>query len=91
MGSRSKQKDLEKVFREADKDSSGYLTQEEYVRVFREQGVNISDEAARAYFREKDKDMDGEISFDEFVGKAIGDRHRDLRGDEAAKKSPYIG
>ena len=65
----TKQKDLEKAFALADKDQTGSLSIEEYMKVFRDQGVNISRQAALAFFRDKDKDMDGRISFEEFIGK----------------------
>ena len=65
----TKQKDLEKAFKMADADQTGSLSIEEYMKVFRDQGVNISREAALAFFRDKDKDMDGRISFEEFLGK----------------------
>ena len=37
-----KKEELLKAFRKADKDGSGLLTKEEYIGVFRDQGVNIS-------------------------------------------------
>ena len=66
--SRTKRADLTRAFKEADTDGDGRLTKEEYVNVYRSQGVNMSDEAAEAIFRDRDKDMDGRISYDEFIG-----------------------
>ncbi|XP_059085382.1 calmodulin-like protein 5 [Tigriopus californicus] len=66
--SRTKSSALAKAFQMADKDQNGCLNEEEFLKVWRDQGVNISEEAGSAFFREKDKDMDGRISYDEFIG-----------------------
>lgn len=70
MSKASKERALAKAFKEADKDGSGSLTLDEYLAVFRDQGVNMTREAAAAFFREKDRDLDGQISYEEFLGKA---------------------
>merc|ERR1712156_116861 len=61
-----KEEDLIKAFSDADKNHDGFLSMEEYVRVFREHGVNITKEEVALYFATKDKDRDGRISYDEF-------------------------
>lgn len=64
-----KEEDLIKAFKDADKNNDGYLSMEEYVRVFHEHGVNITAEEVALYFATKDKDRDGLISYDEFCDK----------------------
>jgi len=64
-----KEDDLVKAFADADKNHDGYLSMEEYVRVFKEHGVNISKEEVAIYFSNKDKDRDGLISYQEFCGR----------------------
>ena len=57
------------AFSDADKNHDGYLSMEEYVRVFKEHGVNITKEEVAIYFSNKDKDRDGLISYQEFCGR----------------------
>eukprot|EP00090_Calanus_glacialis_P007278 TRINITY_DN15715_c0_g1_i1.p1 TRINITY_DN15715_c0_g1~~TRINITY_DN15715_c0_g1_i1.p1 ORF type:complete len:183 (-),score=84.00 TRINITY_DN15715_c0_g1_i1:149-697(-) len=64
-----KEDDLIKAFSDADKNQDGYLSMDEYVRVFREHGVNITKEEVSIYFSSKDKDRDGLISYQEFCGR----------------------
>merc|ERR550525_1887260 len=64
-----KDEDLMKAFEQADKDNDGFLSMEEYVKVFSEHGVNISKEEVALYFSSKDRDRDGRISYEEFCGK----------------------
>lgn len=68
--SRNRASALAKAFQMADKDQNGCLNEEEFIKVWRDQGVNFSEEAGSAFFREKDKDMDGRISYEEFIGEA---------------------
>ena len=56
-----KESDMVKAFQKADKDGSGGLNLDEYVSLFREQGVNLSMEDAEVAFKEKDKDGDGKV------------------------------
>lgn len=64
-----KEEDLIKAFQEADKNHDGFLSMEEYVKVFSKHGVNISKEEVGLYFSSKDKDRDGLISYTEFCGR----------------------
>merc|ERR550525_145411 len=64
-----KDDDLMKAFEQADKDNDGFLSMEEYVKVFSDHGVNISKEEVALYFSSKDRDRDGRISYAEFCGK----------------------
>ena len=41
------------AFRDADKNHDGYLSMEEYIRVFHEHGVNITAEEVALYFATK--------------------------------------
>lgn len=41
------------AFKDADKNNDGYLSMEEYVRVFHEHGVNITAEEVALYFATK--------------------------------------
>jgi Ca2+-binding EF-hand superfamily protein len=41
------------AFSDADKNQDGYLSMDEYVRVFREHGVNITKEEVSIYFSSK--------------------------------------
>ena len=94
--SRTKRADLTRAFKDADADGDGRLTKEEYINVYRSQGVNMSEEAADAIFNDRDKDMDGRISYDEFIGELTateriwnamdGARNNDV-GVQAAKRA----
>ena len=64
-----KEEDLIRAFTSADKNHDGFLSMAEYVRVFREHGVNITKEEVAIYFSSKDKDKDGQISYEEFCGR----------------------
>jgi len=64
-----KEEDLIRAFTSADKNQDGFLSMAEYVRVFREHGVNITKEEVAIYFSSKDKDKDGQISYEEFCGR----------------------
>jgi len=64
-----KEEDLVKAFNDADKNNDGFLSMDEYIRVFHEHGVNITAEEVAIYFSTKDKDRDGLISYDEFCDK----------------------
>ena len=65
---KAKLAELARAFKRADSDGDGCLTKDEYIGVYRDQGVNISDEDAEDLFKDKDKDRDGKISYDEFIG-----------------------
>jgi len=64
-----KEEELSKAFRDADRDKDGFLSMEEYIKVFKAHGVNITREEVIIYFANKDRDRDGKISFAEFCGK----------------------
>jgi len=64
-----KEEDLIKAFSDADKNHDGFLSMDEYIKVFHDHGVNITAEEVALYFATKDKDRDGLISYEEFCDK----------------------
>ena len=60
--------DLEKAFRDADKDNSGSLSLQEVQDLFRNMGNNseIPEEDVKEYFKSLDLDEDGQIRLEEF-------------------------
>eukprot|EP00095_Tigriopus_kingsejongensis_P007265 maker-scaffold144_size312663-snap-gene-0.7 protein:Tk07265 transcript:maker-scaffold144_size312663-snap-gene-0.7-mRNA-1 annotation:"Calmodulin" len=66
---RRKEDELWKAFTEADKNKDGYLSMEEYVGVFQDHGIAITQDEVMMFFNSKDRDRDGRISYEEFCDK----------------------
>lgn len=55
------------AFQLYDKDNSGAISSEEFFKVLKNLGQNVSKEEAEALLKDLDQDGSGEITFDEFI------------------------
>ena len=58
---------FQSAFRAFDRDSNGYVTEENFIRTLRNFNYNLSDEDIHRMMRRFDKNCDGVISYKEFV------------------------
>jgi len=63
---------IERAFKEADSNGDGFLTPEDYMRIAKEQGMDLSREEALQIMSVADKDKDGLVSKEEFIANACG-------------------
>jgi len=64
---------VERFFREADADHSGYLTLDELTGILKRNGYKVTDEQVRGMFNAIDADGEGKVTFEEYMV-AMGER-----------------
>jgi Ca2+-binding EF-hand superfamily protein len=64
---------IRRVFKIADYNNSGSLCESEFLQVFRDYRLQVSDEELRMVFKMFDTDHSGQIDFNEFLRHVVGE------------------
>ena len=64
---------LRRVFKIADDNNSGTLTLNEFIKVFHDYRLQVSDDELRILFSSFDSNRDGNVDFNEFLRHVVGE------------------
>lgn len=67
LESTKQEQELQKAFREFDKDGNGYISRDELIQVMHSQGDELTDEEIDGMIKTADQDKDGRVDYREFV------------------------
>lgn len=67
LESTKQEQELQKAFREFDKDGNGYISRDELIQVMHSQGDELTDEEIDGMIKTADQDKDGQVDYREFV------------------------
>jgi hypothetical protein len=82
---------LRKAFKLFDKDSSGFVTDTEFVHLMRAWGVEISKEQAAEFIATMDKDGNGTLDYNEFIQEMLSHTHGAHAGTSMLRKPSTQG